>query len=66
MTDQQSDPEVTIEQRMEKLEAELAGWQQKDFLNQSIIGEYRQALADTQLSLAAANAQLKLATQPTA
>lgn len=66
MTDASDEAEVTIEQRIEKLEAELADWKQKDFLNQSIIGEYRQALADAQLSLAAANAQLKLATQPTA
>lgn len=66
MADSNTGPEVTIEDRVERLEEELSDWQRKDFLNQSIIEEYRQALAGAQLALATANAQLKLALQPTA
>ncbi|MEV7644728.1 MULTISPECIES: hypothetical protein [Actinomycetes] len=36
------------------------------FLAEHVIGEYRQALADTQFALTQANAKLKYATQPTA
>ncbi len=66
MADSNTDPEVTIEQRLDALEAERDDFQERDFMNQSIIEEYRQALAGAQLALARANAQLKLAQQPTA
>lgn len=36
------------------------------FVAESVIAEFRQALADSQFALAKSNAQLKLATQPTA
>ncbi|MEU5838569.1 hypothetical protein ABZ820_33555 [Streptomyces diacarni] len=40
--------------------------EQQLFIAESVIGEYRQALADAQFALATANAQLKLTNQPTA
>lgn len=40
--------------------------EQKLFIAESVIGEYRQALAEAQFALARSNAQLKLTNQPTA
>lgn len=47
-------------------EAENKELRQQLFVAESVIAEYRQALADSQFALAKANAQLKYATQPTA
>lgn len=47
-------------------EAENKELRQRLFVAESVIAEFRQALADTQFALAKSNAQLKLANQPTA
>lgn len=48
------------------LEQENIQLQEQVMIAESIIGEYRQALADAQLALARANARLKLSQHPTA
>lgn len=65
MADLNDSHEVTIEQRVETLEAELAEKRKSEAIKDSIIAEYRQALFDAQLKIAVLNGQLKLATQPT-
>lgn len=47
-------------------EAENADLRQQLFVAESVIAEYRQALADAQFALAKSNAQLKLSNQPAA
>ena len=66
MADPSPEPEVTIEQRVETLEAELAERRKSEAIKDSMIIEYRQALSNAQYALAIANGQLKLANQPTA
>ena len=61
MSDPTKDPEVTIEQRAETLEAENAELRQSVFIGESIIEELRQALSASQVAQAKANALLKLA-----
>lgn len=65
MADLNESPEVTIEQRVETLEGELAQGRKSEAIKDSIIAEYRQALSDAQLKIAVLNGQLKVATQPT-
>lgn len=66
MADPIGDPEVTIEQRLETLETELARTQQANQVQGLVINQYRQALANANHQNAILTAQLKLATQPTA
>lgn len=44
----------------------IAELEQQIFIAESVIAEFRQALADSQFALAKSNAQFKLANQPTA
>lgn len=64
---QLSDQSVpSVEEQLEKLEAENNELRQQIFIGESIIEEIRQALSASQVAQAKANALLKLATQPTA
>lgn len=65
MADPSPEPEVTIEQRLETLETELARTQQANQVQGLIINQYRQSLANANHQNAILTAQLKLATQPT-
>lgn len=65
MADPSVEPEVTIEQRIELLEVELAERRKSETIKDSIIQEYRQALDGAQFKIAVLNGQLKLANQPT-
>ena len=65
MADPSDDPEVTIGQRLEALESELARTQQANQVQGLVINQYRQALANANHQNAILTAQLKLATQPT-
>lgn len=65
MADTSHESEVTIEQRLEAAQTELAERRQSELIKDSMILEYRQALGNAQYALAIANGQLKLATQPT-
>lgn len=65
MADLNDSPEVTIEQRVETLEGELAQGRKSEAIKDSIIAEYREALSEAQLKVAILNGQLKLATKPT-
>lgn len=65
MADSSPPDEVTIEQRLDHLEAELVRLKTENFILNSMVQEYRQALSDAQLQNAALNGQLKLAKQPT-
>ena len=64
MAEPSQEPEVTIEQRLEKLESENNDLRQRVFIGESIIEELRQALSASQVAQAKANALLKLANQP--
>lgn len=48
---------------VEDLQQENKEYKAQVFIAESVVGEFRQALADTQLALAKSNAQLKLAQQ---
>ncbi len=48
------------------LETEKARLEEQSRISESVINEYRQALADAQFALAKANAKLKLSNPPTA
>lgn len=61
MADTTPDDEVTIEQRLENLEAELNQRRRSEAIKDSMILEYRQALSDEQFKVAMLNGQLKLA-----
>lgn len=65
MADSSPPDEVTIEQRLDLLEAELVRFQTENFILNSMVQEYRLALSDAQFQNAALNGQLKLAIQPT-
>lgn len=65
MAEPSPEPDVTIEQRVEDLEAENNDLRQRVFIGESIIEELRQALSASQVAQAKANALLKLASQPT-
>ncbi|MGV2950893.1 hypothetical protein ACNPM8_01755 [Glutamicibacter sp. AGC46] len=66
MADPSPESEVTIEQRLETLETELARTQQAKQVQGLVINQYRQSLTDANHQNAILTAQLKLATQPTA
>lgn len=65
MADPSQEHEVTIEQRVETLETELAEQRKSEAIKDSMIIEYRQALSNAQYALAIANGQLKLALEHT-
>ena len=65
MADPNTKSELTIEQRLEKLESELSERSRSEAIKDSIIMEYRQALEAAQFKIAVLNGQLKQATQPT-
>ena len=65
MADPSPESEVTIEQRLETLEAELARTQQANQVQGLVINQYRQSLDNANHQNAILTAQLKLATQPT-
>lgn len=65
MADPSTPDEVTIEERLENLEAELNQRRRSEAIKDSMILEYRQALSDEQFKVAMLNGQLKLAHQPT-
>lgn len=65
MADPNTKSELTIEQRLEKLESELSERSRSEAIKDSIIMEYRQALEASQFKIAVLNGQLKQATQPT-
>ena len=51
---------------LEKIQTELAERKRSEFIKDSMIVEYLQALSDAHYRIAALNGQLKLANQPTA
>lgn len=60
------DPVQEIEQRVEALEAEIEPLRTKTKLQDLVISQYQQALANANNQNAILTAQLKLAQQPTA
>ncbi|MGJ3403271.1 hypothetical protein [Glutamicibacter sp. Je.9.36] len=66
MGDPSPEPEVTIEQRLETLEAEIGPLQNQVQIQELVISQYQQALAAANHQTAILTAQLKLAQQPTA
>lgn len=58
--------ELSVEQRIEALETAQINLTQANQLQNLMLNQYRQALADANHQNAILTAQLKLATQPTA
>jgi len=65
MADPSPPDEVTIEERIANLESKLAGLRDENFILNSMVQEFRNALSESQFQNAALNGQLKLAKQPT-
>lgn len=65
MADSPPDPEVTIEERLNALEGQLAQSLGERQLQLAVIMEYRRSLEAANHQIAVLKAQLHIATQPT-
>lgn len=66
MTEQQAPSEVTIEERVQALEEDLGQVRETNAVQNLVISQYEQALANANRQNAFLRAQLKLTQKPTA